>query len=313
MERSLLDRQCAVIDTLRLRIAELVERHRTKRRLWMPSEMMKEVPESVSLPGAVVVMLCQNTLTELGLPHFHGLLMTHAGMGPKHPLALWTNTWTGEEDRHGAVLSMYLQRVEGLSQGHLDVMRHAYLEAGFNPDWQGSPYQLIAYTVFQEVATQFAHENVGHLLRKQGEEDFGLGRILKGIAGEEARHGYFYRSLYDEILTADPEEGMLSLERSLRNFSMPGSTIPGFSDLEYLAARTEVFDPAQLAGIVDLTIVWLRLPKRFASCELSEKALHALRNVLAMPKILRRRAAQNTLAPVRVVTTPLLPGWQVTI
>src|SRR5678815_1843096 len=96
-------------------VHELMDVHEAKRLLWFPSELLAPPPdtdpdhhlrelrkraEGISLPARVAVAL--NLLTEEGLPHFHRLLAAY--LGGDTFWTKWTNLWTAEEDRHGAVL-----------------------------------------------------------------------------------------------------------------------------------------------------------------------------------------------------------------
>ena len=96
-------------------VHELMDQHEAKRVLWFPSELLDPPPdtdpdhhvrelrkraEGISTPARVAVAL--NLLTEEGLPHFHRLLAAY--LGGDTFWSKWTNLWTAEEDRHGAIL-----------------------------------------------------------------------------------------------------------------------------------------------------------------------------------------------------------------
>src|SRR5690349_20579038 len=96
----------------------LMESHEAKRVLWFPSELLAPPPGTdpdhylkelrdravgISLPARVALAL--NLLTEEGLLHFHRLLAVY--LGGDNFWSRWTNLWTAEEDRHGAVLHDY--------------------------------------------------------------------------------------------------------------------------------------------------------------------------------------------------------------
>src|SRR3984893_18601608 len=118
--------------------------HEAKRVLWFPAEFLEPAPgedpdhhlkalreraEGISLPARVALAL--NLLTEEGLPHFHRLLATY--LGGDTFWAKWTNLWTAEEDRHGAVLHDYMHDSRILDNLQLEMMQFAYLKAGFEP------------------------------------------------------------------------------------------------------------------------------------------------------------------------------------
>ena len=103
-------------------VHELMVVHEAKRILWMPNELLAPAPDTdpdahvkelrsradgISLPARVALAL--NLLTEEGLPHFHRLLATY--LGGVTFWSKWTNLWTAEEDRHGAVLHDYMHEI----------------------------------------------------------------------------------------------------------------------------------------------------------------------------------------------------------
>ena len=108
-----------VLADLEQEVHELMVAHEAKRILWFPSELLAPAPDTdpdayvrqlrenargISMPGRVALAL--NLLTEEGLPHFHRLLAVY--LGSDSFWSKWTNLWTAEEDRHGAVLHLSL-------------------------------------------------------------------------------------------------------------------------------------------------------------------------------------------------------------
>ncbi|HYW51002.1 MAG TPA: acyl-ACP desaturase, partial [Gemmatimonadaceae bacterium] len=103
-----------VLADLESLVDELMVSHEAKRVLWYPSELLAPAPDTdpdvylndlrerakgISLPARIALGL--NLLTEEGLPHFHRLLAVY--LGNESFWHKWTNLWTAEEDRHGAV------------------------------------------------------------------------------------------------------------------------------------------------------------------------------------------------------------------
>ena len=86
-----------------------------------------------------------------------------------------------------------------------------FLNAGFDPDWAGSPYRLLAYTSLQERATQVSHANTARLA---GAEEPLLQKVLARLAGDEARHCAFYRDAFALALakSGDYDRALKSLE-----------------------------------------------------------------------------------------------------
>src|SRR5205085_1503101 len=180
-------------------VHQLMEVHEAKRILWFPSELLAPPPDTdpdryvgelrkravgISLPARVALAL--NLLTEEGLPHFHRLLAAY--LGGDTFWSKWTNLWTAEEDRHGAVLHDYMHDSKILNNPELERMQFEYLRAGFNPSWDKDPYRVFVYTTLQERATQVSHANTG---QAASEYEPTIGMVLSNVAKEEARHYVF--------------------------------------------------------------------------------------------------------------------------
>ena len=83
----------------------------------------------------------------------------------------WTNLWTAEEDRHGAVLHDYTRDSQLLDNPVLEQMQFEYIKAGFEPAWDKDPYRVFVYTTLQERATQVSHANTGKLASRVRADD----------------------------------------------------------------------------------------------------------------------------------------------
>lgn len=259
-----------VLRSLEPLAAQLTERHLRKRKLWYPSELLpadeQQVQSSLeeqealrgrarTLPDAVRVSLALNLLTEEGLPHFHRLIATYlgsaGGVGASHYDSVWmrwNNLWTAEEDRHGCVLRDYVRDARLFDMRAFEQLQYRYIEAGFNPDWQGDPYRLLAYTSLQERATQFAHQNTGKLA---GDYEPLLQTILGQIASDEARHYAFYREMFKGLLQQDPNRALMAAAEVLPALSMPGHAIPGYREMSEVVHRSDIYGPRQYQAIVE--------------------------------------------------------------
>ncbi len=245
-----------VLDSLGCFITQRTDAHVSRQQLWFPSELLERAPERFDLPPEIIVLLVLNTLTEEGLPSFHRLLATH--LGEAAPLVRWTDLWTAEEDRHGTVLRDYLLRVRNVRMVEVEKMQYAYQCQGFRPDWQRDPYQLLAYTCLQEWATQIAHQGLARIL---GDSEPVLGNVLRKIAGEEAKHLAFYRTVFGKILERDPNGALVALARVIGVFSMPGLSIPGFNEMTRLSNHLGMFTPLDFLSIVEGTSKFLALKR----------------------------------------------------
>jgi hypothetical protein len=192
---------------------QLMARHKEKRRLWFPGDFlpaneqmtdeqardMAELPERArGMPDAVRVALALNLLTEEGLPHFHRLLAVT--MGSDNAWSRWNYMWTAEEDRHGCALHDYVRDARLFDMRAFEALQYQYIEAGFDPESSGDPYQIMAYTTLQERATQAAHANTA---RVAGRHEPIIQRLLARVANDESRHFRFYRDIFRGILEID--------------------------------------------------------------------------------------------------------------
>lgn len=163
-----------VLADLESLVDELMVTHESKRVLWYPNELLAPEPgtdpdeyvrqlrergQGISTPARVALAL--NLLTEEGLPHFHRLLAVY--LGNESFWHKWTNLWTAEEDRHGAVLHDYMHDSKILHTPELERMQFEYIRSGFAPAWDRDPYRVFVYTSLQERATQVSHANTGKL------------------------------------------------------------------------------------------------------------------------------------------------------
>lgn len=236
---------------------ELMERHKAARKLWMPSELLPTGPEgeaellklrqrAQTLPDSVRVALALNLLTEEGLPHFHRLITQY--LGHDGVWADWNNLWTAEEDRHGCVLRDYVRDTHLFDMVALERMQYQYIESGFNPDWKGDAYRLLAYTSLQEKATQSAHSNTGRLA---GQYEPTLQRVLAHISGDESRHYAFYRDSFTAVLKADTNRALHALASVAPALAMPGHNIDGYAQMSEVERRAGIYGPREYLKLVE--------------------------------------------------------------
>ena len=276
-------------------VHQLMVQHEAKRILWFPSELLAPPPETdplehvrelrerargISLPMRVALAL--NLLTEEGLPHFHRLLATY--LGGDTFWSKWTNLWTAEEDRHGAILHDYARDSQILDNPVLERMQFEYLRAGFEPSWDKDPYRVFVYTTLQERATQVSHANTGKFA---SEYEPTIGVVLANVAKEEARHYTFYRSIFKEVLQRDPNRALQSAAEIMPSIDMPGVSMPHFREMADVIRRAGIYGPRDYLRIVEEQI-------RFWAIEtltgLDEMGKRAQEKILAVPDRLRRVA-----------------------
>ena len=273
----------------------LMEAHEAKRILWFPSELLappddsdpdrhtaelRKRAEGISLPARIALAL--NLLTEEGLPHFHRLLATY--LGGDTFWAKWTNLWTAEEDRHGAVLHDYARDSRILDNPVLERMQFEYLRAGFEPVWDKDPYRVFVYTTLQERATQISHANTGKLA---SEYEPTIGTVLSNVAKEEARHYVFYRSIMAEVLKRDPNRGLASAAELMPSIDMPGVNMPHFREMADVLRRAGIYGPRDYLKIVEEQISFWAIETLTGLDEIGQKAQE---KILGVPKRLVRVA-----------------------
>lgn len=250
--------QLEVLQTLGLQTETLIERHSASRNDWQPGELidfgdsagldeMRQLRERAAALGtAVRVAVALNMLTEEGLPNFHRIIAAHVGEIPAWDR--WMRLWTAEEDRHGNVLRDYARDAALYDMARLDTMQFEYLRAGFDPEWAGSPYRLVAYTSLQERATQIAHANTARACAGAEPQ---LQRILAHLASDELRHCAFYRDNFALLLEVDPDNALLELATVAPALGMPGQTIPGYLMMAEIEREAGIFGPREYATLVD--------------------------------------------------------------
>ena len=276
-------------------VHELMVTHEEKRVLWFPSELLAPPPDTdpdlhvhelrerakgISLPARVALAL--NLLTEEGLPHFHRLLATY--LGGDTFWSKWTNLWTAEEDRHGAVLHDYSRDSRILDNPVLEKMQFEYLRAGFEPAWDKDPYRVFVYTTLQERATQVSHANTGKLA---GTYEPTIGMVLSNVAKEEARHYTFYRTVFKEVLLRDPNRALASAAELMPSIDMPGVTMPHFREMADVVRRAGIYGPRDYLKIVEEQIRFWAID---ALEGLDDVGKRAQEKIMDIPKRLERVA-----------------------
>src|SRR5215204_1826115 len=196
----------------------------------------------------------------------------------------WTNLWTAEEDRHGAILHDYTRDSQILNNPILERMQFEYLKAGFEPTWDKDPYRVFVYTTLQERATQVSHANTGKLA---SEYEPTIGMVLSNVAKEEARHYTFYRTIFKEVLERDPNRALASAAEIMPSIDMPGVNMPHFRELADVIRRAGIYGPRDYLKIVEEQIKFWAIE---ALTGLDEVGRRAQEKILGVPHRLRRVA-----------------------
>jgi acyl-[acyl-carrier-protein] desaturase len=200
-------------------------------------------PEQSKLSEVAQTAMLQNLLTEDNLPSYHREIAMNFSMDG--PWGWWVNRWTAEENRHGIALRDYLVVTRAIDPVELEQLRLEQVTRGFSPGQgpQGemfaeSLFDSVIYVTFQELATRVSHRNTGKAC-----EETVADQLLQRVSADENLHMIFYRDVSAAGLDIAPNQAMKSLHRVLRNFKMPGYTVPEFRRKAVIIAVGGVYDP----------------------------------------------------------------------
>ncbi len=200
-------------------------------------------PGQVRLSGVAQVAMVQNLLTEDNLPSYHREIAMNFSMDG--PWGQWVNRWTAEENRHSTALRDYLVVTRAVDPVELERLRLEQITRGFSPgqNHQGdmfaeSIFDSVMYVSFQELATRVSHRNTGKAC-----DDPIADQLLARVSADENLHMIFYRDVSAAGLDIAPNQAMKSVHRILRNFKMPGFTVPEFRRKAVIIAVGGVYDP----------------------------------------------------------------------
>jgi acyl-[acyl-carrier-protein] desaturase len=200
-------------------------------------------PEQSRLSEVAQVAMVQNLLTEDNLPSYHREIAMNFGMDGAW--GSWVNRWTTEENRHGIALRDYLVVTRAIDPVELEKLRLEQVTRGFSPGQNGqgdlfaeSLFDSVIYVTFQELATRVSHRNTGRACNETIAD-----QLLARVSADENLHMIFYRDVSEAGLEIAPNQAMKSLHRVLRNFTMPGYTVPEFRRKAVIIAVGGIYDP----------------------------------------------------------------------
>ncbi|MFV0495835.1 acyl-ACP desaturase [Mycobacterium sp.] len=200
-------------------------------------------PGQSQLSDVAQVAMVQNLLTEDNLPSYHREIAMNFSIDGAW--GQWVNRWTAEENRHSTALRDYLVVTRAVDPVELEKLRMEQMTRGFSPgqNQQGdlfaeSLFDSVMYVSFQELATRVSHRNTG----KACSDDI-ADRLLARVSADENLHMIFYRDVSAAGLDIAPNQAMKSVHRILRNFKMPGFTVPEFRRKAVIIAVGGVYDP----------------------------------------------------------------------
>ncbi|MDF2826830.1 MAG: acyl-ACP desaturase [Mycobacterium sp.] len=234
-----------------------INRHLSMRKDWNPHDYIpwsdgknfyalggeEWSPEQSKLSDIAQTAMVQNLLTEDNLPSYHREIAMNFSMDG--PWGWWVNRWTAEENRHGIALRDYLIVTRAIDPVELETIRLEQVTRGFSPGQHGqgdmfaeSLFDSVIYVTFQELATRVSHRNTGKACNETVAD-----QLLARVSADENLHMIFYRDVSAAGLDIAPNQAMKSLHRVLRNFKMPGYTVPEFRRRAVTIAVGGVYDP----------------------------------------------------------------------
>ena len=236
----------ALLAELEPTAARLLDRHLASTKEWFPHDLVpwsrgrdfetgyEWSPEEVQLPDEVRSALFVNLLTEDNLPYYFRTI--ERMFGADTAWGTWARRWTAEEGRHSIVIRDYLTVTRAIDPVQLERARMAQVECGEVPEPE-SPHDGFAYVALQELATRISHRNTGKLI----EDPVGYA-VMARVGADENLHYLFYRDLVSAALEADPSAIVLAIERQVREFEMPGTGIPNFTEHAKRIAKAGIYD-----------------------------------------------------------------------
>src|SRR6202789_2881141 len=200
-------------------------------------------PGQSVLSDVAQVAMVQNLMTEDNLPSYHREIAMSFGMD-----GAWgqlVNRGAAEGNPPGIGLRDYLLVTRAVDPVELEKLRMEVVNRGFSPgqNLQGdllaeNLFDSVVYVTFQELATRVSHRNTGKACNETIAD-----QLLAKISQDENLHMIFYRDVTEAGLEIAPNKAMHALHRVVRNFKMPGFSVPEFRRKAVMLAVGGVYDP----------------------------------------------------------------------
>ena len=231
-------------------------------KIWQPTDFLpnsqsenffdevKELREiAKDLPYDFWVTLVGDTITEEALPTYESWLMDVEGIDQVevNGWSKWIRQWTGEENRHGDLLSKYLYLSGRVNMREVEMTTQHLINDGFDIGTGRDPYKNFVYTSFQELATYVSHNRVAQLAKTYGDNK--LSKICKMIAGDEMRHHHAYSEFVNRIFQVDPSEMMLAFQYMMKQKIVMPAQFLRESGEKMSSAFEHFSDSAQRIGV----------------------------------------------------------------
>ena len=259
------------IKNIRLEVMQLLEKNIDNfvndylipvEKIWQPTDLLpdseketffeevKELREiAKDLPYDFWVVLVGDTITEEALPTYESWLIEVEGVDNegRNGWSRWVKNWTGEENRHGDVLSKYLYLSGRVNMREIEMTTQHLINDGFDIGTGRDPYKNFVYTSFQELATYISHNRVAQMAKKYGDNK--LSKMCKLIAGDEMRHHMAYSEFINQIFKVDPSEMMLAFQYMMKQKIVMPAHFLRESGQKISSAFEHFSDSAQRIGV----------------------------------------------------------------
>lgn len=202
-----------------------------------PLEGREWTPDELRFSDAARTSLIVNLLTEDNLPSYHYEIATF--LGRDGAWGTWVGRWTAEEGRHAMAIRDYLLVTRSMDPVEMERARMTHMTEGFQATHSGLLPGL-TYVSFQELATRVSHRNTGAATGDPVAE-----QLFARIALDENLHMLFYRNVLDAAFELAPDETMVAVLASVRDFAMPGHGIEGFGRKAVEIAVAGIYDLRQ--------------------------------------------------------------------
>jgi acyl-[acyl-carrier-protein] desaturase len=133
----------------------------------------------------------------------------------------------------------YLTVTRSVDPRALEDSRMVHMQEGFTAINPGLLPGL-TYVSFQELATRVSHRNTGAATGDPIAE-----QLFARIALDENLHMLFYRNVIQAAFDLAPDETMVAVLGSVRDFAMPGHGIEGFGRMAVQIAVDGIYDLRQ--------------------------------------------------------------------
>lgn len=233
-------------------VAQELDRHLSMAKDWYPHEYVpwslgedfdgplggrEWTSDEQKFGEAARTSLIINLLTEDNLPSYHTEIATNVSQDGAY--AAWLGRWTAEEGRHSMAIRDYLLVTRSVDPKALEEARMTHMQEGFraiNPGFLAG----LTYVSFQELATRVSHRNTGAATGDPIAE-----QLMARIALDENLHMLFYRNVIDAAFDLAPDQTMVAVTASVRDFAMPGHGIEGFGRKAVEIAVAGIYDLRQ--------------------------------------------------------------------